>query len=99
MTAIGLENHQDAVVSINIICKAHVYYIINMFAHIKLTAITCPKHDAPSYGTAIYAGYRPGHTVHYRCNTGYKLVGINYRTCGYNGTWNGGLPRCIREQP
>lgn len=62
-----------------------------------IIAIKCPKHDGPEYGSAEFAGFNPSHKVRYTCNKGYILKGSQYRTCGYNGLWDGQKPRCIRK--
>ena len=61
------------------------------------TEIECPRHEAPQYGRLEFNGYIPGLRVHYYCNSGYKLVGLTYRTCGYDGVWSGELPTCTRK--
>ena len=59
-------------------------------------AIKCPGHDAPQYGYVNFTGYRPDNQAQYSCHPGYKLVGVPYRTCGYDGVWGGVIPKCIR---
>ena len=60
-------------------------------------AIKCPGHDAPQYGYVNFTGYRPDHQAQYSCHAGYKLVGVPYRTCGYDGVWSRVIPKCIRK--
>lgn len=57
-------------------------------------AITgCPRLRDPDYGSVQVSGYTPGSTALYRCNSGYKLVGLTLRKC-YNGRWTGKEPVC-----
>ena len=96
MTVNGLENHQNAYVSNQLIKKIYLS-IDTTLDCIILTAIKCPVHYAPQYGYVNFTGYRPDNRAEYSCHAGYKLVGVPYRTCGYDGVWAGVIPRCIRK--
>lgn len=61
------------------------------------TGITCPKIDAPDYGTVKVSDSTYGSRAVYVCNRGYELYGENYRTCEYNGKWGGKAPVCKRK--
>jgi len=38
-----------------------------------------------------------GETVWFKCQTGYKLDGLQSLTCLQNSTWNGSVPQCKRN--
>ncbi len=39
---------------------------------------------------------RPGTTVAYKCNEGYRLLGSNFRLCDHLGVWSGRSPLCMK---
>jgi len=39
-----------------------------------------------------------GDTCSFTCNTGYKLIGSETRTCGSDGSWSGSETMCITGQ-
>ena len=34
--------------------------------------------------------------LHYECNSGYHVIGDEYRTCHPSGKWTGGSPVCVK---
>ena len=34
--------------------------------------------------------------LHYKCNSGYHVVGDEYRTCHPSGDWTGSSPVCVK---
>ena len=42
--------------------------------------------------------YDTGDTCTVRCNTGYRLTGIDTRTCQSNGSWSGNDDLCSRGE-
>ncbi|GAB6029547.1 hypothetical protein CHUAL_005296 [Chamberlinius hualienensis] len=60
-------------------------------------AIECPVPETIANGSVINFGHYIGNTIHFNCNTGYKLVnGSNTRVCQENGSWSGENPICVR---
>ena len=63
---------------------------------LKNTASRCPNLEDIEYGVITVPSYGLGGRAHYVCNKGYKLVGVAYRICQDDCTWNGQPPKCIR---
>ena len=62
------------------------------------TAVDCDDLPAPDNGKLIFsAGTTFGSIVTYSCNPGYKLVGLETRTCLEDKTWTGTAPTCESE--
>ena len=62
----------------------------------------CNQVDCGDPGVLTNGGRTLGSTtfrsqVVYSCNTGYVLDGNENRECQANGSWSGGLPRCISK--
>ena len=53
----------------------------------------CPSLSDPSDGSVQVTGNTPGSVALYRCNSGYKLVGLALRKCS-KGHWTGREPVC-----
>ncbi|XP_035513011.1 complement receptor type 1 isoform X1 [Morone saxatilis] len=67
----------------------------------KCEEITCPSPKVPG---AIWAGapkelYQFRDTLSIECYRGYTSTGPSDITCGYDGQWYPGLPRCTRTSP
>ena len=60
--------------------------------------VSCPKPDAPKYGTVILTGYGYSSAAYYRCNYGYELHGLHSRKCQHDGTWYGKAPECRKAK-
>ena len=60
------------------------------------TGIECPDLDDPKYGTVRVSGTTPGSRADYKCNAGFKLIGVASRKCQDNGQWTGQAPTCKR---
>ena len=57
----------------------------------------CGATHAPANARTSTSGTTVGHTVTYRCNPGYRIMGTSTRTCQSNGQWSGSQPSCARE--
>ena len=67
-------------------------YNINIF---HLTAVNCDTLADSTNGRVSHTGGTTfGQTANYSCNTGYRLVGDNIRTCQATGEWSGSVPTC-----
>jgi CUB/sushi domain-containing protein len=60
----------------------------------KRIIILCPKLKDPRYGDVDVNGKKPGSVAKYSCKKGFKLVGVDWRKCQYNGYWTGEAPVC-----
>ena len=60
----------------------------------QCTDVLCPTPHPPPHGKLTTMGTIPGSCLHYKCNRGYTLIGINDRVCLRNGTWTGDTPLC-----
>ncbi len=74
-----------------------------MICHGILSNFTCPvfppefscgRLDNPDNGLVTVSGVSPGSSAHYRCNTGFELVGVASRICLQSGQWSGSAPSC-----
>ena len=55
----------------------------------------CGNLTDPTNGQVTHtSGTTFGQTATYSCNTGYKLVENNTRTCQTTGVWSGSAPTC-----
>ena len=65
------------------------------FTHFPLsTEIDCGDPDYIMNGKVIVdKGTEIDSTVYYKCDEGYRLNGLSYRTCGRYG-WSGREPSC-----
>ena len=60
-----------------------------------LLTVDCGSLPDPANGSVTHTvGTSLGQTAIYSCNTGYKLVGDNTRTCQATGNWSGSPPTC-----
>ena len=62
-----------------------------------LPAITCPDLPNPQYGSVKLTGNRVGDKANYRCDFGFRLVGLSRRKCLATGKWSGQAPKCVRK--
>ncbi|KAJ3584915.1 hypothetical protein NHX12_013638 [Muraenolepis orangiensis] len=53
----------------------------------------CPP-PALRHGTALGGAGACGNRVHFRCDTGYRLLGPSGAACGPGGAWSPGVPAC-----
>ncbi len=60
--------------------------------------ITCPDLDDPKYGSVKVGGNTPGSKADYKCDDGFKLVGVAWRRCQDNGQWSGKAPTCMSKK-
>lgn len=67
---------------------------------ILISVIDCGPPQIPTNGFVILrsGSTHPNDSVHYSCNTGYTLDGIEQRRCQENGLWSGDLPGCLGEE-
>ena len=56
--------------------------------------VTCEDLQDPSNGRVELSGNTPGSTAEYSCNSGYRLVGTQSRTCQDDGFWSDEEPIC-----
>ena len=61
-------------------------------------AIVCPDLDDPQYGSVRITTNRVGGKADYKCDNGFKLVGVQWRRCQANGKWTGEAPTCKRKK-
>ncbi|RUS87913.1 hypothetical protein EGW08_004329 [Elysia chlorotica] len=47
--------------------------------------------------TGVSCSYRSGTACHFECDPGYRMIGLPGLLCGWDGTWSGQLPRCVRD--
>ncbi|XP_012938062.1 sushi, von Willebrand factor type A, EGF and pentraxin domain-containing protein 1 [Aplysia californica] len=57
--------------------------------------VTCPALDTPDNGSVDVLGERFSDWAQYECDPGYKLEGVNRRTCQADGTWSDEAPECV----
>ena len=50
------------------------------------------------YGGLKVSGTTPGSRADYKCNSGFKLVGVAWRKCQDNGHWTGEAPICKNKE-
>ena len=62
-----------------------------------LTAVNCGDPGTPINGEHNLSSTTYNSVVTYTCDVGYRLQGVNSRTCQSNGQWNGSVPQCISE--
>uniref|UniRef100_A0A4W3K018 Fibulin-7 n=1 Tax=Callorhinchus milii TaxID=7868 RepID=A0A4W3K018_CALMI len=55
---------------------------------------TCPKLNVPSNGKKFGNKYSVSHEVHFACDPGFLLVGMDTRVCQDNKKWSGQQPFC-----
>ena len=55
----------------------------------------CPTPTDPANGMVVAEGNCEGDTATYTCNEGYKLDGVETRTCGPDGQWSSDPPVCL----
>ncbi|XP_032556735.1 fibulin-7-like [Chiroxiphia lanceolata] len=55
---------------------------------------TCPQLAVPLNGRMLGRSVRVGHDVHFVCDSGFRLVGSETRSCRHNRTWSGTQPFC-----
>ncbi|XP_072512650.1 C4b-binding protein alpha chain isoform X2 [Salminus brasiliensis] len=59
--------------------------------------ISCPF-PTVRYGSRVFgfrSSYKPGHSVTFTCNPGWKIRDSDSATCGKNGSWIPELPKCV----
>ena len=54
----------------------------------------CPRLRAPRNGKVSVKGRDPGDRADYSCNDGFRLVGVQWRTCQDDGKWTEEAPTC-----
>ncbi|XP_077986725.1 sushi, von Willebrand factor type A, EGF and pentraxin domain-containing protein 1-like isoform X2 [Glandiceps talaboti] len=62
---------------------------------LECVAKSCGSPGSISNGKRIGNLYTFPNRVYFECNTGYTLLGRNYRSCQTNQEWSGFLPECI----
>ena len=58
--------------------------------------VDCGKLESPENGSVDYSGTHLGAFAKYVCQTGYVIVGYNFRKCLLDG-WSGEEPTCKRK--
>lgn len=56
---------------------------------------SCGDPGAPVNGDRVLTSTTTGATVEYSCTVGYRLNGVDTRTCMDNQEWSGELPACV----
>ena len=65
-------------------------------AQCTLSTTGCVKPPPPEHGYLNDSYNRAaGDTIHYGCDMGYMLVGVNSRVCRDDTTWSGNEPLCL----
>ena len=54
----------------------------------------CENLPNPENGRVVLNGNNPGSTATYSCDTRYRLVGSEERTCQNDGEWSESAPTC-----
>ena len=62
------------------------------------SVINCGDPDDLANGLRWFRTTTLGSFVKYKCNSGYKMVGYQYRKCLSSGAWSGRAPTCRGEQ-
>lgn len=74
-----------------------VYHYFCAAHDVDLPKKTCWLLKAPNYGSVHANGNTIGAVTHYKCVSGYFLVGNPSRKCLSNGKWEGEAPVCRRK--
>lgn len=65
-------------------------FTINYITHAICIVVRCPALPKPKNGRKSENKYWPGIEVRFTCDTGYRLVGNEYRLCRGDGLWSWG---------
>ena len=65
----------------------------------SLISRSCTYPGATIHGhiTPVNFYYKVGGTVKYNCAQGYRLEGKPLLTCGEDGSWDAGVPQCVKK--
>jgi len=71
-------------------------HINSLFYYLILpTVAECDPLKPPDKGDVELSGLTIGSHATYSCESGYELVGTEFRTCLNNGLWSGEEPTCF----
>ena len=74
------------------------FALLPMLTHFSPNpALLCPELGNPENGQVVVEGRKVGSTASYTCNEGYRLHGLQTRTCQFILEWSGSEPRCNRK--
>ena len=68
-----------------------------MKLYFQKLACSCPPIDNPAYGTVMINNNTLGSTAHYRCDDGFKIIGVPWRICSDGCQWTDNAPTCISK--